>query len=236
MWIDSASGIFVFIYIFVIKILRVGQVFIRMERLIGNKGMDYKEKLQSADGFVGNPMAVPAEIQVRAKTLCWKYNQTAPTDGEQRREILKELLGTYNDCVYIEPAVRMDYGFNVHFHGLAIVNYNCVFLDTSPIHIGKGAFIAPGVVMSCASHPINSAQRATEPLEISKPITVEDNVWIGANAVICGGVTIGEGSVIGAGAVVNRDIPAGVVAAGVPCRVLRDITEQDRIAPEQIVF
>lgn len=110
-----------------------------------------------------------------------------------------------------------------------------MILDTSPVHIGAGAFIAPGVCLSCAGHSLDPDQRARG-ISTSKPITLEENVWIGANAVICGGVTIGKGSIIGAGSVVTHSIPAGVVAAGVPCRPLRTVTEADRISPEQLAF
>lgn len=103
------------------------------------------------------------------------------------------------------------------------------------MHIGANAFIAPGVCIACAGHAIDPAQRAAG-IGTSKPITIEDDVWIGANATVCGGVTIGKGSIIGAGSVVVKDIPAGVIAAGNPCRVLRPIGPDDRIAPENITF
>ena len=109
-----------------------------------------------------------------------------------------------------------------------MVNYNVVMLDTSPIHIGAGAFIAPGVCLACAGHSLVGEQRSAG-IGNSAPITLEEDVWIGANAVVCGGVTIGKGSVIGAGSVVTKNIPAGVVAAGVPCRVIRKITDADRL-------
>lgn len=112
---------------------------------------------------------------------------------------------------------------------------NCVILDTSPVHIGENAFIAPGVCIACAGHSIDPLQRAEE-ISTSKPITIEKNVWIGANAVVCGGVTIGEGSVIGAGSVVTKDIPPMVVAVGNPCRVIWKITKQDKICPEEQMF
>ena len=102
-------------------------------------------------------------------------------------------------------------------------------LDTSPINIGENAFIGPGTCLSCAGHPIYPSERIVEGISTSKPITIENDVWIGANCTIFGGVTIGAGTVIGGGSVVTKDIPAGVVAAGNPCRVLRPITEEDRL-------
>lgn len=173
---------------------------------------------------------MPNEYQITSKKLCFEYNHTAPDETEKRREILSELFGTSNDNAIIEPSFRCDYGFNIHLHGFALINYNCVFLDTSPIHIGKNVFIAPGVCLACAGHAILPKQRA-EAIGTSAPIIIEDDVWIGANVTIIGGVTIGKGSVIGAGSVVTRDIPSGVIAYGNPCRVRREITENDRINP-----
>ena len=150
--------------------------------------------------------------------------------ADERAAILAELFGTSGPQVFIEPNLRCDYGFNVHFHGLAVVNYDCCFLDTSPIRVGAGAFIAPGCVLACAGHAVDPDQRAAG-VQTSAPITLGENVWLGANVTVCGGVTIGDGSVVGAGSVVTRDVPSGVVAAGVPCRVIRPIDNRDRVEP-----
>ncbi len=188
--------------------------------------MDLYELMKQKEGYWVNNRDLPEQLQKKAKMLCWQYNATSPEQGEERSRILKELLGTCHPLTFIEPSFRCDYGFNIHTHGLTVINYNCVILDTSTVSIGANAFIAPGVCISCAGHAFNAEQRA-EGISSSKPITLEDNVWIGANAVICGGVTIGEGSIIGAGSVVTKNIPKGVVAAGSPCRVIREITEED---------
>lgn len=198
--------------------------------------MDILSRIKEDKGFVGNAMHIPREAQAKARRLCWKFNNSDPDDPKAQRDILMRLFGTYYSSVYLMPSFRCDFGFNIHFMGFALVNYNCVFLDTSPIRIGRSVLIGPGVVLACAGHPIHSEQRCSSALETSEPITIEDGVWIGANSTVCGGVTIGEGSVIGAGSVVTSDIPKGVIAAGVPCKVLREITEADRIAPERIEF
>lgn len=198
--------------------------------------MDILSLIKEDKGFVGNAMHIPREAQAKARRLCWKFNNSDPDDPKAQRDILMRLFGTYYSSVYLMPSFRCDFGFNIHFKGFALVNYNCVFLDTSPIHIGRSVLIGPGVVLACAGHPIHSEQRCSSALETSEPITIEDGVWIGANSTVCGGVTIGEGSVIGAGSVVTSDIPKGVIAAGVPCKVLREIAEADRIAPERIEF
>ena len=192
--------------------------------------MDLLDILKRPEGYVGQNRNLPSEWKAAAQHLCWEYNQLPPDQQARRREILQELLGDCSDLTFIEPDFHCDYGFNIHTHGLAVINYNCVMLDTSPIHIGAGAFIAPGVCLACSGHSVDGAQRS-EGISTSAPITLEDDVWIGANAVVCGGVTIGKGSVIGAGSVVTHDIPAGVVAAGSPCRPIRPITEADRMLP-----
>ena len=198
--------------------------------------MDILSRIKEDKGFVGNAMHIPREAQAKARRLCWIFNNSNPDDPKAQRDILMRLFGTYYSSVYLMPSFRCDFGFNIHFKGFALVNYNCVFLDTSPIRIGRSVLIGPGVVLACAGHPIHPEQRCSSALETSEPITIEDGVWIGANSTVCGGVTIGEGSVIGAGSVVTSDIPNGVIAAGVPCKVLREITETDRIAPERIEF
>ncbi len=195
--------------------------------------MDLMEILKSKQGYNSNHSNELSKMQHKAKMLCFEYNNTSPDEKEKRKEILKNLLGTYNPLVFIEPTFHCDYGFNIHMHGLTVINYNCVILDTSPVNIGKNVFIAPGVCIACSGHSINSEQRA-KGIGTSKPITIEDDVWIGANSTICPGVTIGKGSVIAAGSVVNKDIPQGVVAAGVPCKEIRTVTKDDII--ENIIF
>ena len=191
--------------------------------------MDMRERMTEPEPFVCRYFEMPGEAQARAKKLCWEYNRTAPDQREERIRILKELLGTWTPSTFINPSFQCDYGFNIHAHGLMIMNHNCVILDTSPVHIGHGAFIGPGTVLACSGHSLLGEERM-QGLGTSAPITLEDHVWLGANVTVVGGITIGTGSMIGAGSVVTHDIPAGVVAAGSPCRVLRPITEADRLA------
>lgn len=192
--------------------------------------MDIKKKIQMDKPYTVSYQDMPMELQLKAKELCFEYNQTKPTETDKRRAIIKDLFAESTDLTMIEPSFRCDYGFNIHSEGMAIINYNCVILDTSPVFLGKGIFIAPGVCLACAGHPLLAEQRASG-METSAPIHIEENVWLGANVTVLGGVTIGAGSVIGADSVVNKDIPAGVVAVGSPCKVLRKITKEDRISP-----
>lgn len=197
--------------------------------------MKQLEIIKRLEGYVGQNRNLPSQWKANAQRLCWEYNQLPPDQQERRREILKKLLGDCSELTFIEPSFHCDYGFNIHTYGLAVINYNCVILDTSPVHIGAGAFIAPGVCLACSGHSIDPVQRS-EGISTSSPIILEEDVWIGANSVVCGGVTIGKGSVIGAGSVVTHDIPAGVVAVGSPCRPVRSVTDKDRISPEKMAF
>ena len=168
--------------------------------------MEQLEVLKCSERYAGQNRNIPQEWKAKAQRLCWEYNQSAPDQTGRRQEILRQLLGTCHPLTFIEPSFHCDYGFNIHTHGLAVINHNCVILDTSPVHIGAGAFIAPGVCLACSGHSLDPTQRSGG-ISTSAPIALEDDVWIGANAVICGGVTIGKGSIIGAGSVVTRDIP-----------------------------
>lgn len=189
----------------------------------------------------GHPFAVRenqelGKRQRKAHRLCWEYNRTDPNDRERQQEILRDLFGTMEGPVGIMPNFQCDYGFNIHFHGFAFLNYNCVILDTAPVHIGNAVFIAPGTIISCAGHAMDAEQRGKGAVGVNAPITIEDDVWIGANCTICPGVTIGKGSVIGAGSTVVRDIPPGVVAIGTPCRVHRALGPDDKVDPEDIIY
>lgn len=137
----------------------------------------------------GRPFAVRenralSERQRKAHRLCWKFNQTDPTDGERQQEILRDLFGSMEGPVGIMPSFQCDYGFNIHFHGFAFLNYNCVILDTAPVHIGNAVFIAPGVIISCAGHAMDPVQRGKGAVGVSAPIVIEDDVWIGAGVVV----------------------------------------------------
>ncbi len=160
--------------------------------------------------------------RLRARELLHSFNHSLPTEKEERRRILSELFGSFGPDATIEPHFHCDYGYNVSFGRGSYANVGCVFLDVLPIQIGSGVLLGPAVQIYAATHPISPEERATG-RELGRPIVVEDHVWIGGGSILCPGVTIGHGSVIGAGSVVTRDVPARVVAAGNPCRVLRSV-------------
>ena len=184
------------------------------------------ERMTSMEPYHCNPFCNPGQLKKKAGDLLKELTRLTEHDGDRRAEILKELFGTYHNLAFPGEGFHCDYGFNIHFHGLAVINYNVIMLDTSPINIGAGAFIGPGVCLACSGHAIHPSQRSR--VLTSAPITLEDNVWLGANVTVVGGVTIGVGSIIGAGSVVTKDIPADVIAAGVPCKVIRKITDEDK--------
>lgn len=163
----------------------------------------------------------------QAKRLTWRYNQMDPTDWEGRTALLRELLGHLGEDSWIEPSFRCDYGSNITLGDGVFINYDCIFLDVAPIAIGNRVLIGPQAGLYTAGHPLDAAVRASG-LEFGHPITLGDDVWLGGHVTVCPGVTIGRGAAVAAGSVVTRDIPAGVIAAGNPCKVLRPLTEADR--------
>lgn len=166
------------------------------------------------------------EKMMRTRFLLQEYNSVAPDNMERKREILRELLGRTGENFYIEPPFHCDYGCNMEIGENFYANYNLTVLDCCKITIGDDVLFGPNVTIAAAGHPIHPESR--KKYEYGIPVTIGNNVWIGANVVICPDVTIGDGSVIGAGSVVTKDIPPNVVAFGNPCRVYREITEEDR--------
>jgi maltose O-acetyltransferase len=164
----------------------------------------------------------------RAQALLARFNGLAPDARDEQARLLRELLGSVGDDVVIRPSFRCDYGTHISIGAGTFVNFDCVMLDCAPITIGAACQIATCVQLLAATHPIDPRPRRAG-WESAEPITIGDNVWLGGGVIVCPGVTIGEDTVVGAGAVVTRDVPAGVVAAGNPARVLREIGEADRI-------
>jgi len=163
----------------------------------------------------------------RCTDLCFEYNQLKPSDREGQRALLERILGRMGEDVVINPPFWCDYGYNVLVGNHFFANRNVQILDGASVTFGDHVFIAPNVLFTPAEHALDAEQR-NRGLEVALPITVGNNVWIGGNVTILGGVTIGDNSVIGAGSVVTRDIPPNVIAVGVPCRVMREITAADR--------
>lgn len=167
-----------------------------------------------------------AEIE-KGKALCFQYNQLSPNDKEAQQVILQKLLGKMGKEVLVTPPFWCDYGYNITVGDYFYSNHNLIITDGAKVTFGDHVFIAPNCCFTTAEHALDPEMRKAG-IEIAKPITIGNNVWIGAGSTILAGVTIGDNSVIGAGSVVKKSIPANVIAVGVPCKVLRPITEEDK--------
>ena len=178
-----------------------------------------------------------SRLRVKARRLARRYNLTDEDECEKQREILKELLPNSPEIPGLQAPVYFDYGCNTYFGKRCGTNFNFTCLDVCPVHIGDNVLIGPNVTLATPMHALLPEERnirfredgSCYYLEYAKPITIENDCWLASNVVVCGGGTIGEGSVIGAGSVVTRDIPPHSLAAGNPCRVLRAVTEADRM-------
>lgn len=168
-----------------------------------------------------------ANEQLKCLDLLYDYNQTRPTEQAKRRELLKVLLAEVGENCYIEPPLHANWGRNTHLGSNVYANFNLTLVDDTDVYIGDSVMIGPNVTIATAGHPIDPELRR-KVAQFNIPVRIGNNVWIGAGAIILPGITIGDDSVIGAGSIVTKDIPAGVVAVGNPCRVLRPICDRDR--------
>jgi maltose O-acetyltransferase len=159
--------------------------------------------------------------RARCRTTLQRFERAA--SEAEGMEILRGLLGEVGTDAMVIAPLRCDYGWNVTLGDGAFLNYDVVILDCAPVRIGAGALVGPRVQLIAADHPRTPEGRATG-LESAAPVTVEAEAWVGAGAIVLPGVTVGRGSIVGAGSVVTRDVPDGVVAAGNPCRVLREVS------------
>ncbi|QJA08429.1 sugar O-acetyltransferase [Romboutsia sp. CE17] len=192
--------------------------------------MTEREKLEKGLWYDANYDTELLEERANAEELYFYFNQTNPKDAAKKEEILKQLLPHKGENITILSPFYTDYGYNCFIGNETFINHNTYLMDCAPITIGKHCFIGPNCGMYTAIHPIVAKER-NQGLEMAKPITIKDNVWIGGDVTILPGVTIGEGSVIGAKSLVTKDIPANVIAVGNPCRVVRPITDEDLIKP-----
>lgn len=175
--------------------------------------------------LAGEPYQAWDEQLVKERLACrhtLKVLNNSTTDTEEYAEAVKRLI-PHGENVYLEPPFYCDYGSNIKAGKNFYTNFNCVILDVAEVFIGDNVMLAPNVQIYTAGHPLEKKARVDEGVEFGTPITIGHNVWIGGGAIVCPGVTIGDNSVIGAGSVVTKDIPANVVAAGNPCKVIRPI-------------
>lgn len=166
-------------------------------------------------------------LSMKSQLLIERYNITSVRDIDTRTEILKELLGKIDGKCTIKPPFHCDYGKFIEIGDGTFINYDCIILDACKVKIGKNVMIGPRTCIFTSSHPIYAPVRISG-YNISKPINIGDDVWIGGCVVLNPGVSIGKGSVIGSGSVVTKDIPENVIAFGNPCCVIRNINYKDK--------
>jgi maltose O-acetyltransferase len=180
-----------------------------------------RERMLAGELYLASDSELVA-ARLRARELTQRYNAAPVDDDAARAAILAELVGSVGAGAWIEPPFYCDYGTNIVLGDGAFLNFDCVVLDCARVQVGALAKLGPAVQLCAATHPLDPEERATG-LEYALPIAIGRNVWIGAGAIVGPGVTIGDDSVIGAGSVVLKDVPARVVAAGAPCRVVREL-------------
>lgn len=158
--------------------------------------------------------------RIKARLLLKELNESGEDEPQQREQILKQLIPNAGMGLWLQPPFYCDYGGNIILGEKVFFNFNCVVLDVAQVTIGSRTIFGPNVQIYTATHPLNYLERASG-LELGKPISIGDDVWVGGGAIICPGVTIGHRSIIGAGSIVTRDVPDDVIAAGNPCRIIK---------------
>ena len=188
--------------------------------------MEELSQLHDTSLYLPDGEAIVAE-QTRCLERLYDYNQTRPGEGARRAELLCAMFAEIGDGCYIEPPLHANFGGrHVHFGSRVYANFNLTLVDDTHIYVGDATMLGPNVTLATAGHPILPALRA-QGYQYNAPVRIGRNCWLGAGVVVLPGVTIGDNTVVGAGSVVTKDLPANVVAAGNPCRVLRPIGARD---------
>jgi maltose O-acetyltransferase len=181
--------------------------------------VDERQKMLRGEPYdAGDPALLAARFEARRLTR--RLEELDPADVETRTQLLRTLLGHVGPGAWVEAPFHCDYGAQITLGARVFVNMGCVLLDAAPISIGDDVQLGPGVQLVTSDHPREARERAAG-VESARPITVRARAWLGAGVIVLPGVEIGEDAVVGAGSVVTQAVPAGVVAAGNPCRVQR---------------
>lgn len=184
--------------------------------------MSEKEKMLAGEIYNANYDEELIEERIKAKDLCYEYNNLKPSNIKEREKLLRNILGkTKGNCIIEQPFI-CDYGYNIEIGENFYSNHNLIILDGNKVEFGDNVFIAPNCGFYTAGHPLDVETR-NKGLEYAKPIKVGNNVWIGGNVVVLPGVNIGDNVVIGAGSLVNKNIPSNSLAVGNPCKVIKNI-------------
>ena len=189
--------------------------------------MSMKEKMHTGELYLPTDEEIQREQREKLDRL-YDFNMTRPTEMEKRTALLQEMFADIGEGCYIEPPFHANFGgAHVHFGKNIYVNFGLTMVDDTHIYVGDYTMFGPNVIVATAGHPI-LPQLRERAYQYNMPVHIGKNCWIGAGAIIVPGVTIGDNVVVGAGSVVTKDLPAGVVAVGNPCRVLRKVSERDR--------
>ena len=194
--------------------------------------MSEKEKMLSGKRY--NPAYDEELINERfaCKTRCFEYNNIPPKETSRRTTLIRNLFAKTGESFIIEQPFMCDYGYNIEIGENFYANHGLIILDPGKVTFGNNVFIGPNCGFYTPQHPIDSESRI-QGFEYAFPIKVGNNVWFGGNVVVLPGVTIGDNSIIGAGSIVTKNIPTNVIAAGNPCKIIREITEADRLRYEK---
>lgn len=184
--------------------------------------------LHTGDLYVCNSPEM-FRLQMEYRSLIQQYNQMDPRDMDGHAALLPRIFAEVGEGCFIEAPFNANWGCFTHLGRNVYANFNLTLTDDTHIYIGDDVMIGPNVTITAATHPLHPALRR-KGLQYNKPVTIGAGAWIGAGSIILPGVTIGENAVIGAGSIVTKDVPAGVLAVGSPCRVVRPIGEEDRLA------
>lgn len=189
--------------------------------------MNMKEKMHTCDLYLPNDEEIMKEQFLCLEKL-YDFNATRPLEQEKRTLMLKDMFAEIGEGCYIEPPLHANWaGKHVHLGRDVYFNFNVTLVDDTDIYIGDNTMIGPNTVIATAGHPIYPDLRQNGG-QYNVPVHIGKNCWLGAAVIVLPGVTIGDNTVVGAGSIVTKDMPANVVAAGNPCRVLRPIGERDR--------
>ncbi len=188
---------------------------------------DYAAQLHGGGLYLPQGEQIIAD-QLRCLELLYDFNATRPGEQARRTELLRKMFAEIGENCYIEPPLHANWaGRHVHFGDNVYANFNLTLVDDTHIYVGSCTMLGPNVTLATAGHPILPQLRA-QGYQYNRPVHIGKNCWLGAGVVVLPGVSIGDNTVVGAGSVVTRDLPANVVAAGNPCRVLRPVGKKDR--------
>ena len=184
--------------------------------------MTEKEKMLAGEIYDANNDINLINERIKAKDLCFEYNNLRPSQVKEREEIIRKILGNEEGDFLIEQPFICDYGYNIEIGKNFYSNHNLIILDANKVEFGDNVFIGPNCGFYTAGHPLDYKTR-NKGLEYAKPIKVGNNVWFGGNVTVLPGVEIGDNSVIGAGSIVTKNIPKNSIAVGNPCKVIKKI-------------